>query len=198
MTWYYKNLDNDLEEEIENRKICNGKFLDISTGPATQAIQLANRGFNVIGSDISETAVDRARKRYMNNDDNNNSINFVVDDILNSKFNDGTFDYIHDRECFHIIPFESRQRYVSEIWRILKNEGVYFLKCFSIKEPYVYVLNRFSDKEQQRKEGPYKFSGDEIIHIFRKHFEIQAIKDTVYQGIVKPSPRVLFIVMKKL
>ncbi len=66
MPWYNENFDSDLERELDERKIvANGKkFLDIGTGPATQAIWLAKRGFNVIGSDLAEAAINRARK-YM-------------------------------------------------------------------------------------------------------------------------------------
>jgi 2-polyprenyl-3-methyl-5-hydroxy-6-metoxy-1,4-benzoquinol methylase len=52
-----KKLDSDLEEELDRRKITNGMFLDLGTDPVTQAIWLAERGFKVIGSDLSETAI---------------------------------------------------------------------------------------------------------------------------------------------
>ena len=81
MPWYNEILDSDLEDELARRKITNGKFLDLGTGPATQAIWLAKRGFNVIGSDLSETAIKRANSVYANE----KNIDFVVDDILNSK-----------------------------------------------------------------------------------------------------------------
>jgi hypothetical protein len=38
MPWYNENLDFDLEEELDRRKITCGNFLDLGTGPATQAI----------------------------------------------------------------------------------------------------------------------------------------------------------------
>jgi hypothetical protein len=38
MPWYNENLDTDLEEELERRKITKGRILDLVTGPATQAI----------------------------------------------------------------------------------------------------------------------------------------------------------------
>jgi methylase of polypeptide subunit release factors len=49
MPWYNEKLDSDLEEELHRRKITNGKFLDLGTGPGTQAIWLAKKGFKVIG-----------------------------------------------------------------------------------------------------------------------------------------------------
>ena len=84
MPWYNEILDSDLEDELARRKITNGKFLDLGTGPATQAVWLAKRGFNVIGSDMSGTAIKRASNIYANE----KNIDFVVDDILNSKLKD--------------------------------------------------------------------------------------------------------------
>ena len=97
MPWYNENFDFDLEKELDERKIIinnnnddSKKFLDLGTGPATQAIWLAKRGFKVIGSDLSEAAINRAREIYANEE----NVNFIVDDILNSKFKDNEFDYI--------------------------------------------------------------------------------------------------------
>jgi SAM-dependent methyltransferase len=78
MPWYNENLDFDLEEELDRRKITCGKFLDLGTGPATQDMLLAKRDFNVVGSDLSEAAIKRARNVYASE----KNIDFIVDDIL--------------------------------------------------------------------------------------------------------------------
>jgi SAM-dependent methyltransferase len=126
MPWYNKNFDSDLEKELDERRIINGskRFLDLGTGPATQALWLAKRGFRVIGSDISEAAINRARRIYANE----KNINFRVDDILNSKFKDNEFDYIFDRGCFHVLSPADRQNYIRKIKAILKVHGILFLK----------------------------------------------------------------------
>jgi SAM-dependent methyltransferase len=179
MPWYNENLDSDLENELDCRKITGGKFLDLGTGPATQAILLAKRGFKVIGSDLSETAIKTARNVYANE----KNVDFVVDDILNSKLKANEFDYIFDRGCFHVLLPADRQRYITKIKQILKHNGILFLKCFSDKEP--------------RQEGPYKFSQNEIRGLFRKYFKTDSIKETVYQGTLDPFPKALFVVMIK-
>jgi SAM-dependent methyltransferase len=177
MPWYNENLDSDLEEELYRRKITNGKFLDLGTGPATQAMWLAERGFQVIGSDLSEAAIKRARNVYANE----KNVNFIVDDILDSNLEDNEFDYIFDRGCFHVLLPADRQRYITKIRQILKDNGILFLKCFSNKEP--------------RQEGPYKFSQGEIRGLFSKYFRIDSMKETVYQGTLDPFPKALFAVM---
>ena len=103
MPWYNENLDSDLQEELERRKISKGRILDLGTGPATQAMQLAKRGLQVTGSDVSAAAINRARKVYVHNN-KDKEICFIVDDILNSKIKDKSFDYVFDRGCFHVLP----------------------------------------------------------------------------------------------
>jgi ubiquinone/menaquinone biosynthesis C-methylase UbiE len=181
MPWYNENLDSDLQEELDKRKISaddGKKFLDLGTGPATQAIMLSKRGFTVVGSDLSEAAINRARKKYPNDP----KVNFIVDDILNTRFKDEEFDYIFDRGCFHVLSPSDRKKYINKIHQILKKQnGILFLKCFSDKEP--------------RQEGPYKFSQYEIRALFGKSFKIHSIEETVYQGTLDPLPKALFVVM---
>ena len=181
MPWYNENLDSDLEEELVRGKISKGRILDLGTGPATQAIQLAKRGLKVTGSDVSEAAIRRARELYVHNN-KDKEIDFIVDDILNSKIRDKMFDYVFDRGCFHVLPIDKRPVYIKEIKRILDDRGILFLKCFSIKEP--------------RQEGPYKFSEDGIRQLFGNDFIIMSVKDTD-QGTLDPLPRALFVVMSK-
>ncbi len=179
MPWYNEKLDFDLEEKLNVMQINNGIFLDLGTGPGTQAMQLSKKGFDVIGSDISETVIKRNKIMYENKYPN---LEFVIDNILDSNFNDNYFDYIFDRGCFHVFSQEDRPKYYNEIKRILKPNGILFLKCFSIDEPM--------------KDGPYRFSHKDIHNIFSKNFQINDIKKTVYQGTLDPLPKALLSVMK--
>lgn len=73
--------------------------------------------------------------------------------------------------------------YVEELCRILKKDGLFFLKCFSEKEPL-------------RNTGPYRFSSETLEEVFEcKGFKIRGIKETVYQGTLDPLPKALFAVI---
>jgi SAM-dependent methyltransferase len=157
--------------------MAKGRLLDLGTGPATQAIELSKLGFQVTATDISENAI--ARAKSMSKD-----IEFIVDDILESKLKDDSFDYIFDRGCFHVLEPSSRQRYVNQVSRILRDGGLLFLKTFSTKEP-------------SRGGGPYRFSIDEIGSIFTDSFVIYFFKETVYQGRLDILPKALFVVLRK-
>ena len=184
MPWYNENLDADLEEELEKRKINQGKFLDLGTGPGTQAIKLHERGLNVTATDLSETAIKKAQSIYNSNNNNSKKVDFRVDNILNSNLKENEFDYIFDRGCFHVISINDRKRYIMQVTRILKDNGILFLKCFSDKE--------------QGEEGPHRFSKDKLKEIFEnENFNIENIKETVYQGTLNPLPKALFAVITK-
>jgi len=152
--------------------------LDLGTGPGTQAMQISNLGFDVTGSDLSNSAIERAKKLYPNT-------SYIVDDILNSKFLDNAFDYILDRGVFHIFEQEKLADYLRQIKRILKKNGILFLKCMSVEE-----------KNLEDGKGPFLYSKEQIKEIFENNFEIESIRDSVYYGTIKPLPKSLFVVMK--
>jgi len=179
MPWYEQNLDADLAAQINSMNLKEGKFLDLGTGPGTQAIELAKIGFESTGSDISKNAIAKAQEL-------SSDVNFVEDDILNSSFVDDEFDFILYRGCFHVFEPSLRKKYLSQIKRILRDDGILFLKVMSKEE-----------KGLPDEEGPYKFSEQDILDIFEKDFQILDIMPTVYYGILTPLPKAIFAIIKQ-
>ncbi len=179
MPWFHPELDPDLDGALRTLNISSGSVLDLGTGPGTQAMALAERGFQVTATDLSETAVKKARALAK---ERGLSIDFLQDDILECRL-PGRFDIIFDRGCFHVFAPERRPDYLRCIDGLLRPEGHLFLKCFSHLEP--------------GEEGPYRFTPDEIEEIFRKPFRVQSIAHTVYQGNMEQFPKALFCVIRK-
>jgi len=180
LPWFTKKLDSDLENEIKTRDLKKGRFLDLGTGDGTQARALAKLGFDVTGSDISETAIENTKKL-------SKGINFLTDDILNSSLPANAFDFIFDRGAFHLFDDSQRPKFVEQIKRILDNNGIYFLKCMSIEQ-----------EEFPNGKEPNRLSKQEIIDNFRNDFDIEEIKATVFQAInLDSNPKAWFVVLKK-
>src|SRR5262245_21709874 len=116
LPWFNPELDVDLENALDELGLRGGSALDLGTGPGTQAIQLARRGFDVTATDISEEAIrlagEKARKQGV-------EITWEQDDILDTRL-DRQFDFILDRGCFHVLDPERRGDYV----RIPSSSGV--------------------------------------------------------------------------
>lgn len=177
MPWYNPDLDKDLAYALDNLGLKSGTFLDIGTGPATQAKQLQDKGFEVTGIDLSESAISLAKQAYP-------TIEFFQDDILTTSLSK-KFDYIFDRGCFHVIEVDKRGIYVRNVFNLLKDNGLLFLKCFSDKMPDTGV-------------GPHRFSEQIIKDIFRPTFTIEEIKESEFNNDKNPQPvKALFVMMKR-
>ena len=142
LPWYLDDLDPDLELELAKRNISSGNFLDIGTGVGTQAKALAEKGFQVIGVDISTNALEFAKKETKKL----NNLRFMQDDITNTRLIQ-KFDYIFDRGCFHTLFPEFRKEYIKNILKLLNENGLLFIKTFSIEEPGNYGPQRLSENE---------------------------------------------------
>lgn len=176
MPWYCKELDPNLAAELKARGITHGTFLDIGTGPGTQAIALAQQGFTVTGTDLSAAAIQHAQGLK-------SPVTFVVDDIVHTQLR-GSFNCVFDRGCFHVLDPKDRATYVSTIKSLLAPDGILFLKCFSLRETIIV-------------DGPYRFTPDDLRAIFEPQFKIESIVDSEFRGTLTPNPRALFAVMQK-
>lgn len=180
LPWFYPGLDPDFAAALKKWNIRRGEMLDLCTGPGTQALAMAERGFSVTAADIAGTAVKQACLRAS---ELGMDIVFRQNDILDSHL-DREFDIIFDRGCYHVFHRRDRERYVPAVARLLKPEGVLLLKCFSNLE--------------RRREGPYRIAPEELRELFAARFDILAMKHTVFQSLqLDPEPKALFCVMKK-
>ncbi len=177
MPWYHKELDADLEDTLNEHGIMSGTFLDLGTGAGTQAAALAKMGFKVTGVDVAFHAI-------LNAKNTSSRAQFVQDDVLETKLTE-KFDYVFDRGCFHVIAPKNRWKYVLNVSSLMAPGGTLFLKCFSASETRV-------------TDGPYRFSSEQIEEIFMDEFEVEQIRETVYQGTLSPFPKALFAILRKI
>ncbi|MEE9614959.1 MAG: class I SAM-dependent methyltransferase [Thermodesulfobacteriota bacterium] len=179
MAWYHPSLDHDFERALLEMDIHTGAVLDLGTGPGTQAVVLAEWGFNVTATDISETAVGEARGRAKRR---GLEVECRQDDIRHTKLK-GPFDIVFDRGCFHVMQPEEREGYVKTVAGLVRPGGYLFLKCFSV--------------EETMEEGPYRFTPEEIRAVFGTSFNILSIRKSEFHGTLETFPKALFSVLRK-
>ena len=158
MPWFNPALDNDLAKALDELGLQGGNALDLGTGPGTQAMHLAQRGFGVTATDISGTAIRAAREKAA---EQGLDITWEEDNILDTRL-DQQFDLIFDRGCFHVLAPERRQDYVRIVGGLLKTGGHLFLKCFSYLQP--------------GEQGPYRFPPEQIREGIGSWFSVLSIK----------------------
>jgi len=180
LPWYNPDLDTDIDRALKAHRLRGTRILDLGTGPATQAMNLAKRGFDVVATDISGSAIKKAKASAK---EAGLSITFLVDNVLKSKLAPNLVDVIVDRGVFHILPKAKRPVYVKAVHRVLRPNGWLFLKCFSDKEPGTW--------------GPFRIAEPELLGYFRGSFEIRSVVETVFDGNVKPPPKALFATFRR-
>lgn len=136
----------------------SSNIIDIGGGDSNLVDALLEKGYeNIWVLDISEFALERAKKRLGNQAD---QVNWIVSDITEFK-PEVTFDFWHDRAVFHFLTEEENiNKYVALIGSAINQDGNFLLGTFS-------------------ESGPLKCSGLEIKqysestmkNTFRKNFE---------------------------
>ena len=146
-----------LVEFVEKGLIKKGKTLDLCCGAGTNTIYLAEKGFEVTAIDISQRAIEYAKKKA---EQANVKINFMVQSFVDLSIEDEEFDFVFDMGCFHHVEIMNRHRFIKGVHRVLKKAGDYLLTCFSYKNGPAW--NHFTEKQ--------------IISLFSGYFEINEIR----------------------
>ena len=93
------------------------KVLDAGCGPGGETKKLRNKGFNVIGIDISEKMLEKARQLVPNG-------NFKYMDIMTLDFPNKYFDGIWSARTLIHIPTEHLKKTIAGFKKVLKPNGI--------------------------------------------------------------------------
>lgn len=195
LEWENNNVpDWTVVNATERNYLKAGKVLDIGCGRGRNSLYLAKKGFKVYGIDISKSAIDSARKK-----DVCKEIEFIAGDVLKSPFKNEFFDSTVDAGCFHTVSPKYRKRYLNEISRTLKSNGVFLLRCFS--EHSTRTLRSFNKANFYPLLHP--ISKKEIIKVFSAKFKIEYIKGLRWRNSkqkesFKLVPEMYEVLMKKI
>lgn len=119
-------------------------ILDIATGTGDMAINLAQTNAEkIVGLDISEGMLDVGKQKVLKKG-LENKIEMVVGDSENLPFENDTFDAI--TVGFGVRNFETLEKGLSEIYRVLKPHGVFVILETSVptKTPFKQGYNIYS------------------------------------------------------
>ena len=101
-----------------------GRALDLGCGTGTNAITMAENGWEVVGVDFSGLAISKARRKAQRAEV---AIKFYRDDVSRLQKVDGTFDLVLDIGCFHSLPPQDREGYALHLCHLLRPVGTYLL-----------------------------------------------------------------------
>jgi SAM-dependent methyltransferase len=117
----------ELIEAVESGWIpASSSIMDIGAGRGQISAWLAERGFHVLGADLSAEAITLAQRHFQHVSDR---LEFRRLDICSDPPEAGRFDALVDRGCFHVIPPALRSRYVDRVAAWAKHEARFLLLC---------------------------------------------------------------------
>ncbi|WP_144788744.1 class I SAM-dependent methyltransferase [Lysinibacillus fusiformis] len=181
--FFVNKPDENLIHYFEKEMIFPSNVLELGCGAGRNAIYLAKKGCSVVGVDLSENALEWAKKRISEEDVH---VELVCANIFDLDFQQESFDFIYDSGCFHHIAPHRRVSYIEIINRLLKQDG-YFALC-SFEENGTYGGSALTDEEVYLKcslEGGLGYTKSQLQEIFNFLDEIE-IRKMVPMSTVDP------------
>lgn len=113
----------------------DAEILDVGSGASTLIKNLIQESYtNIVATDISKVALDRAKDLLDSNE--SNKIRWIVDDITDPKYlnESNSIDLWHDRTVLHFLLEETQQKgYLKTLKKLVRNEGFVIIAVFSLE-----------------------------------------------------------------
>jgi SAM-dependent methyltransferase len=156
-----------LVEFVTSGRVRPGPALEIGAGTGTNAIWMAECGFDVFGVDVSPLAVERAKAKMGERD---LRCRFAAWDFLAAPPPDGPFHFAFDRGCFHVFDEpDERQRFAAQVAAALAPGGMWLSLVGSTEGP-------------PREVGPPRRSAREITLAIEPALEIVELRSAEFGG----------------
>lgn len=149
--------------KFASQYVVNKKVLDVACGTGYGSKYLLSQGAKeVVGVDISDEAIKYARQHYTDD-----KLIFLKADATNLSFPESFFDVVVSFET--IEHLENYQKYLSEINRILKTDGILL-----ISSPNRLVTSPDYPKRKKSPDNPFhfvEFTETELIDLLKNNFK---------------------------
>jgi len=109
------------------------RVLDLGCGAGRHCAYLAKNGFDVVGVDVSTSALKLAKKWAL--EENLKDVTFTQATMTNIPFSDCQFDAVISISVIHHAVKRDIIKTIEEIYRILTKKGLFLANLTSVKDP---------------------------------------------------------------
>lgn len=180
--WDIGRPDFNLIEVVTRTPVSAGRALDIGCGTGDNSLWLARNGFQVVGTDASDIALEKARGKAAAA---GVACRFQCVDFLRRAVEGAPFDFAFDRGCFHSFGDAADRR------RFARNVAAH------LKEAGLWLTIAGSADEDRPGPGPPQRTAAEIVLAAEPHFEILALQSTRFDSNRPDPPRAWQCLMQK-
>jgi SAM-dependent methyltransferase len=180
--WDLGRPDFNLIETVTSLPLPACQALDIGCGTGDNSIWLAQHGFEVTATDVSDLALEKAREKAAQA---NVDCHFLLVDFLKSKIEGGPFGFLFDRGCFHSFSSENdRSRFAQNAATHLENQGL-----------WLSILGNADENRQGP--GPPQRTARDIVLAVEPCFEILSLISSHFGSNHPNPPRAWRCLMRK-
>ena len=161
-------------------------LLDVATGAGHTAVKMAQHVKHVTAVDITSEMIDHTRELATSK--NLTNVTALLMDAESLSFSDGLFDVVTCRFAPH--HFGDVQKFLSEIYRVLKPGGIFVLEDVSSsldkeQDKFINNINKIRDQTHVRSYNPSEWkemienSGLQIqsVQNFRRRYDLETWLD---------------------
>jgi len=170
---YYSKKYGYLKKNINYKALDGKKGLDIGCGVGNDLVKLTKAGAIVTGVDISDFAVEMAKKNLKAR---NLKAEVIRADGENLKYKYDSFDFIFAISTLSYTP--NPERMVQEIHRVLKGGSKAYLTVYNVNS-WLNLLYKTVNKKTPREEAPgfNQFSEKEFKELLKSFSKVEITTD---------------------
>ncbi|MCS7159129.1 MAG: class I SAM-dependent methyltransferase [Gemmatales bacterium] len=166
--WDTGRPDEELIRILDEKWFGPCRCVEIGCGTGTNAIWLAQRGFDVTAFDISPLAIEKARAKA---EALGVSVRFLVGDVFDPPDCGAPFPLVFDRGVYHSIRDQGVDRFITGLKR-LTAPGSWYL-----------ALMGNADDPNPIEKGPPRVSARTIAEELELHFEIWQLRRYQFRAV---------------
>jgi methyl halide transferase len=132
--WDTDHPSTELARVVAEAHIPPGSAIELGCGTGTNAVWLAQQGFDVTAVDGSSLAIERATQRA---NAAGMVVRFVVADVLAPPADvGGPFDFFFDRGCYHVVRRDDVQAYLQTLRLVTRPGSLGLVLAGNAREPH--------------------------------------------------------------
>jgi SAM-dependent methyltransferase len=131
--WDTGRPSTELQRVLAEDEIAPCRCIELGCGTGTNAVWLAQQGFDVTAVDISPLAIDRARGRAAAA---RVAVRWLVADVLDPPNLGAPYRFFFDRGCYHVVRRGDVQSFLHTLDRITEPETLGLVLTGNAREPH--------------------------------------------------------------
>jgi 2-polyprenyl-3-methyl-5-hydroxy-6-metoxy-1,4-benzoquinol methylase len=131
--WDTGRPSTELQRVLAEEEIAPCRCIELGCGTGSNAVWLAQQGFDVSAVDISPLAIDRATARAAAA---GVTVRWLTADMLNPPDLGGPYRFFFDRGCYHVVRRTDVQRFLQTLDRLTEPGTLGLVLTANAREPH--------------------------------------------------------------